>query len=168
MILEPPTAGSWERRGSGRLYPHTYKRFATTIGVRWASSDGDLRAARYISGRFEAYGLNNVDLEPFPLKTWRCDSVAITVAGEESWDIDARPTLFCPATSVTGPLVDAGYGMPHEIERLGGSPQGANSRDGHRFRAIFAAPTVHDSFNRPRCRGRACRHNSESSRRPPH
>ena len=63
-----------------------------------------------------AYGLNNVDLEPFPLKTWRCDSVAITVAGEESWGIDARPTLFCPATSVTGPLVDAGYGMPHEID----------------------------------------------------
>ena len=109
----------------GSSIPAHIQTLCDDIGVRWASSDGDLRAARYISGRFEAYGLNNVDLEAFPLKTWRCDSVAITVAGEESWDIDARPTLFCPATSVTGPLVDAGYGMPHEIERLGGSPQGA-------------------------------------------
>ena len=109
----------------GSSIPAHIQTLCDDIGVRWASSDGDLRAARYISGRFEAYGLNNVDLEPFPLKTWRCDSVAITVAGEESWVIDARPTLFCPSVSLSGPLVDAGYGMPHEIDRLGGSPQGA-------------------------------------------
>ena len=109
----------------GSSIPAHIQALCDDIGVRWAGSDGDLRAAQYIAEQFALYGLENVEFEPFSLKTWRCDSVAITVAGEESWVIDARPTLFCPSVSLSGPLVDAGYGMPHEIDRLGGSLQGA-------------------------------------------
>ena len=109
----------------GSSIPANIQALCDDIGVRWAGSDGDLRAAQYIAEQYATYGLENVEMEPFPLKTWRCDSVAITVAGEESWVIDARPTLFCSAVSVTGPLVDAGYGMPHELARLDGRLQGA-------------------------------------------
>ena len=109
----------------GSSIPGHIQSLCDDIGVRWAGSDGDLRAAQYISGQFEFYGLENVALEPFPLKTWRCDSVKIRVAGEEDWVIDARPTLFCPSVSVTAPLVDAGFGMAHEIKRLDGGLKGA-------------------------------------------
>ena len=109
----------------GSSIPAHIQALCDDIGVRWAGSDGDLRAAQYISEQFAAYGLENVGFEPFPLKTWRCDSVEISVAGEESWTIDARPVLFCPSVTVTAPLVDAGFGMAHEIERLNGGLRGA-------------------------------------------
>ncbi len=95
------------------------------IGVRWGGSDGERRAAEYIAGCLGEYGLSDVRQEEFPLLSWRCDSAEISVAGEEDWVIDVRPTLSCPAVDVSAPLVDVGYGMPHETarvrERLAGS-----------------------------------------------
>ena len=109
----------------GSSIPGHIQALCDDIGIRWAGSDGDLRAAQYISERFAAYGLEDVEFEPFQLKTWRCDSVDIRVAGEEDWLVDARPVLFCPSVSVTAPLIDAGFGMAHEIERLNGGLRGA-------------------------------------------
>ena len=124
----------------GSSIPAHIQSLCDDIGVRWAGSDGDLRAAHYISEQFESYGLEGVGLEPFPLKTWRCDSVDIRVTGEEDWVVDARPTLFCPAVSVTAPLVDAGYGMAHEIRRLDGGLQGA----------VAIMDTGYEPFSKPR------------------
>ncbi len=95
------------------------------IGVRWGGSEGERRAARYISGRFEEYGLGGVREDEFPLRSWRCDSSSISVVGEEDWVIDVRPTLFCPGVEVMGPLVDVGFGMPHEIDRVRGRLAGS-------------------------------------------
>lgn len=124
----------------GSSIPAHIQSLCDDIGVRWAGSDGDLRAAKYISQQFESYGLEGVGLEPFPLQTWRCDSVDIRVTGEEDWVVDARPTLFCPAVSVTAPLVDAGYGMAHEIRRLDGALKGA----------VAIMDTGYEPFSKPR------------------
>ena len=96
---------------------HIYT-LADSIGVRWAGTDAERRAAEYIRSRFDEYGLANSAIEEFDLKTWDSSSSSITIVGEEDRAIDVRPSLFCPAVSVTGPLVDVGFGMPHEIEPL--------------------------------------------------
>ena len=124
----------------GSSIPAHIQALCDDIGVRWAGTDGDRRAAQYISEQFGSYGLENVELEPFPLKTWRCDSVSISVAGEEDWIVDARPVLFCPSGSVTAPLVDAGFGMAHEIRRLDGRLKGA----------VAIMDTGYEPFSTPR------------------
>ena len=96
---------------------HIYT-LADSIGIRWAGTDAERRAAEYIQSRFDEYGLVDSVIEEFDLKTWESSSSSIFIVGEEDRVIDVRPSLFCPAVSVTGPLVDVGFGMPHEIEPL--------------------------------------------------
>ena len=141
MTINYGTADRWIMGEAcvGSSIPGHIQALCDDIGVRWAGSDGDLRAAQYIGRQFQSYGLEDVELEPFPLKTWRCDSVDIRVVGEEDWVVDARPTLFCSSVSVTAPLVDAGYGMAHEIERLDGGLRGA----------VAVMETVFEPFSKP-------------------
>ena len=152
----------------GSSIPAHIQGLCDDIGVRWAGSDGDRRAAQYISEQFAAYGLENVGFEPFPLKTWRCDSVEISVAGEESWTIDARPVLFCPSVSVTAPLVDAGFGMAHEIERLNGGLRGAVAIMDTGFEPFSPAEAICDPCGRSCGRRRAGYPDSQSPRRTTH
>ena len=142
MTIDYGTADRWIMGEAwvGSSIPAHIQALCDDIGVRWAGSDGDQRAAQYISEQFAAYGLENVELEPFPLKTWRCDSVSISVAGEEDWIVDARPVLFCPSVSVMAPLVDAGFGMAHEIRRLDGRLNGA----------VAIMDTGYEPFSTPR------------------
>lgn len=95
------------------------------IGVRWGGSEGEKQAAKYIISQFEKFGLDNIASEPFKLSTWECSSASIVIVGEEEKQIDVRPSLFCPEIVVTGPLVDVGYGMAHEIQGLGQDLTGA-------------------------------------------
>ena len=96
-----------------------------SIGVRWAGSAGERRAAEYIRSRFDEYGLLRTSIEEFELKTWEHVSSAISVIGEDDRAIDIRPSLFCTPVDATALLVDAGYGMAHEIEPLGRSLAGS-------------------------------------------
>lgn len=98
-----------------------------SIGVRWAGSAGEKKAAVYIRGRFDKYGLLESAIEEFELKTWEPGSASISLpgSGEESSKIDVRPSLFCTPISTTAPLVDVGYGQTHEIEQLGRSLDGS-------------------------------------------
>jgi hypothetical protein len=89
-----------------------------SIGVRWAGTEGERKAAEYVQARFEAYGLENPTIEEFDLKTWESSFSSISIVGEGDRSIDVRPSLFCPSISVESPLIDVGFGMPHEIEPL--------------------------------------------------
>ena len=106
--------GAWV----GSQAPDHIYTLADSIGIRWAGTDAERRAAEYIRSRFDEYGLVSSAIEEFDLKTWDSSYSSISIVGEEDRGLDVRPSLFCPAVSVTGPLVNVGFGMLHEIEPL--------------------------------------------------
>jgi len=88
-----------------------------TIGERWSSSDGERRAVAYIRTQFEESGLANATREEYSLDTWSWSNAAAHIVDSEH-PIDVLPFNRCPAFSVQGPIVDAGYGTPHEIDKV--------------------------------------------------
>ncbi|MBI1299730.1 M28 family peptidase [bacterium] len=87
------------------------------IGPRWASSSGEWQAVNYIRDQFTGAGLVDVVLEEYPLQSWRYDAAAAHIV-EDGQEIHLLPFNRCPSFSVTAPLVDVGYGTPHELDDL--------------------------------------------------
>jgi hypothetical protein len=88
------------------------------IGVRCAGTENERAAAEFVAARMAAYHLQNPSVEEFALQTADCHSASLTVVAEEAWTLDARPCLFYPSIDIEAPLVDVGYGMPHELKPL--------------------------------------------------
>lgn len=88
------------------------------IGVRWAGTEKEHSAAQYAAAVFEQCGLQNVAIEEFPLQTATCHDSSLNVVGDDHWSPAVRPCLYCPSVDVEGPLIDVGFGMPHELDSL--------------------------------------------------
>ncbi|MSS69897.1 MAG: M28 family peptidase [Candidatus Latescibacteria bacterium] len=88
------------------------------IGPRWSGSEGERRAVAYLLTEWAKAGLSDPSEEGFEFDTWAPGRATLQVVGEEEWEIDALPTLWCPPAEVTGPLLSVGYGMPHELDPL--------------------------------------------------
>ncbi|MBP88825.1 MAG: hypothetical protein CMJ64_19285 [Planctomycetaceae bacterium] len=88
------------------------------IGVRWAGTENEHKAAEYIAEQFDTVSLEDPAVEDFRLQTSECRSASIRVAGDHSWQADVRPSLFCPSIDIEAPLVDVGHGMPRELDSL--------------------------------------------------
>ena len=87
------------------------------IGPRWAGTAGDFAAGSYIKQRFEEFGLTNPRSEEFELKAWdyaKCEGRVV----EEDLPITLVPMIHCPSIDIRAPLVDIGFGMPHELESM--------------------------------------------------
>ena len=97
-----------------RLDEHLYE-ICERIGPRWAGTPGDVAAARYIRDRFEEFGLTEPRLEEFELKAWDYSDCEGRIV-EDDRPISLVPMIHCPPVDMTAPLVDVGFGMPHEIE----------------------------------------------------
>jgi Zn-dependent M28 family amino/carboxypeptidase len=83
------------------------------IGNRMAGSDGERRAAEATREALAAVGARDVRLDPFDVQGWTRGSSAVE-AGETTQDSIALPRS--PSTTVTGELVDLGYGLPTDFE----------------------------------------------------
>lgn len=88
------------------------------IGVRWAGTEAEREAADFICQQFESIALSGAAVEPFDLRTWNCQRAQLTLGESHPQSLPIRPCLFCPPANVTGRLVDIGFGMDHELERL--------------------------------------------------
>jgi aminopeptidase YwaD len=95
------------------------------IGVRWAGTQQERQAAVYVATQLEALGMQSSRVEEFPLRTAECNRASLAVIGDGNRPLDVRPCLFCPGIDVDAPLVDVGFGMPHELERIGDRLSGA-------------------------------------------
>ena len=62
--------------------------------------------------------------------------------------IDVRPSLFCPSVDVTAPLIDVGFGMPHELEPLLSKLEGAVVLIAGAADAVVCACAVVDCVSR--------------------
>jgi len=85
-----------------------------TIGPRWASSPAEWQTVNYIREQFTASGLTNAALEKYSLKSWRYTAATAHLV-EDNLAIHLLPFNRCPPVAVTAPLVDVGFGTPHEI-----------------------------------------------------
>lgn len=85
------------------------------IGPRWASSEGEREAVEYIRGQFEGVGLEGAALEEFELDTWAYERAEAKV-GDRA--IDLLPYNRCPACEIEAPIVDAGYGTEHALDKV--------------------------------------------------
>ena len=88
------------------------------IGVRWAGTKNERAAADYVQQQLERFGLSNSRVESFTLNTMRSTASSLTVIDEPPWEADIRPSLFCPTIDIEAPLVDVGFGMHHELEKV--------------------------------------------------
>jgi len=87
------------------------------IGPRWSSSKAEWEAIAYLQDQMRAAGLEAVTAEEYPLDTWTWRAAeAVVVDCDRA--IDLLPFNRCPSCEVEGPLVDAGYGTPREIDAL--------------------------------------------------
>jgi hypothetical protein len=95
------------------------------IGPRWGGSEEERRAAEFIVATQTKNGLKDARTEEFQARSWASDAASVRVRGEESWKVDVRPCLFCPPVNASGPLVDAGFGMEHELDPVRDRLRGA-------------------------------------------
>ena len=64
----------------------------------------------------------------------------LQLIGEENWQPTVRPSLDCPSVQIEAPLIDVGYGMPHEL---------AMAAEGLRDRVVLIQPEF-EPFSDPR------------------
>ncbi|MBI4307088.1 MAG: M28 family peptidase [Chloroflexi bacterium] len=121
MILDWNDIDRWlmgEAWVGSRILSHLQE-LCDRIGPRWASTPEEREAAEYIRGQFEADGLADARLEEFELQTWSYDRATARVQEEDGPSIPILPYLWCPPTTVSGPLVDIGFGTAREIAEAG-------------------------------------------------
>lgn len=99
----------------GAQFDRHLTELCVNIGERWASSEGERLAVEYIRGQYEAFGLDQARLDEFPLDTWEYSS-AEGRAVDTGMQIDTRPFHFCPPFDIEAPIIDAGYGFPHDLK----------------------------------------------------
>ena len=105
-----------------RLDEHLYE-VCERIGPRWAGTEGDFTAGRYIVERFEEFGLTDPRSEKFELKAWDYSKCEGRVADGRA--VKLLPMIHCPPIDVRAPLVDVGFGMPHELDSVAGKLPGS-------------------------------------------
>lgn len=85
------------------------------IGPRWASSVEEHQAVAYLREQFAQAGLVDAALKEFALNTWAYNRAEATVGDVK---IDLLPYNRCPPCDLQAPIVHAGYGTAHEIDRV--------------------------------------------------
>ena len=86
-------------------------------GHRFMGSPGYKKAADFVADKFEAYGLQNVALEPFDVRGWERGPASLTLLSEKPEVLACLALPYCAPCDREYELLDLGYGTPEEIER---------------------------------------------------
>lgn len=95
-----------------------------TCGHRFMGSPGYAQAADHVARQFRAYGLENVGLEPFPVRGWRRGPASIAVLGDRARDVPCLALPYCVPCDRELELFDLGAGTPEAIEQHKAEIQG--------------------------------------------
>ncbi len=105
---------------------------------RFAGSEDERHAGDLALERFDAWGLEGVTAERFPMDGWRRGHARLTLL--DDWGKHELPCMALagsPPGEVEAPLIDAGAGAPVDFERLGDAVQGkvvlTDARGPHRL-----------------------------------
>lgn len=94
------------------------------IGSRWAGSQSEHKGGEFLKAKLEAYGLQNVHLEPIEFGAWTRGHCTLTVTAPVEKEISVIALPYCPAGDIEAALIDGGNGEQDDIERLGDAVKG--------------------------------------------
>ncbi|KAB1197953.1 MULTISPECIES: M28 family metallopeptidase [Haloferax] len=88
----------------------------TALGDRMAGGDGDARAGDIVADAFADAGVEHVEFDTFEMAHWTRGETTLELTAPDERSFEAIALPYSPAADVSGPLVDAGYGTPAEID----------------------------------------------------
>lgn len=91
------------------------------IGEKAAGNPEEFKAAKFVENQFKKVGLENVQLEPFPIirRNYRVNQLKILEPfRREVPCANAGTSLSTPLEGISGEVVDAGFGTLKDYERL--------------------------------------------------
>lgn len=88
------------------------------LGHRFAGSDREHTAAQKLKEKMEAYGLQNVRLEEFPMASWTRGTCELSLVAPLERDFSAIAMPYCPTANIETDVVDVGEGELPDFERL--------------------------------------------------
>ncbi|HET7037734.1 MAG TPA: M28 family peptidase [Thermomicrobiaceae bacterium] len=94
------------------------------IGHRFAGSELEHQAARFLKQKMEEYGLQNVRLEEFEMASWRRGPCDLELTAPLQREISAIAMPYCPSGDIEADVVDVGEGELADFERLGDQIKG--------------------------------------------
>lgn len=92
------------------------------IENRMPGGAGEAAGAELVAEAFEHYGLRDVQIEEFEIPGWWRGSSSLSVSSPVDRTFDGRHELVAlpgtPADSVDAPIVDLGYALPPDFDRV--------------------------------------------------
>ncbi len=128
------------------------------FGSRFGGTEGERQAAEFMKAKLEAYGLQNVHLEPVEYLGWRRGEVTLEILSPLQMTLPCITLPHAPAADLEASIVDVGDGSEADFERLGDALKGKIAMVTSRTQ-----PPGHESLGAPQreiwpqLHGRGCR-----------
>ncbi len=90
------------------------------FGSRFAGTPEECKAAEFIEGTFDRYGLKGVRSESYVYAGWSRGPATLEVIEPIQRSIHCISLPYCPANEITSKLVSVGYGSPAEYDECNG------------------------------------------------
>lgn len=121
QVIEQQIAGdAWT---SDRTYQNLL-RLCDDFGHRFGGSDSEHRAAEFIQQTMNEYGLQNVELQRFPMYSWSRGSCFLAMTGPVERSFSAISMPYTGTGTFEGDVVDVGEGEAEDFARIGDQARG--------------------------------------------
>lgn len=104
---------------------HVLSHLCQTYGARFAGTEEERLAAKYIADLMGTYGLERVSLKPFSYRGWRRGSLNLSLYKGGEWvPLDGISLPYSPSREVEAQVVDVGTGTEEEFSSLSSQLKG--------------------------------------------
>jgi len=87
------------------------------FGSRFGGTRGERQAAEFFQAKMEAYGLEDVHLEPVEYVGWTRGDVRLEIVDPVQKVVPCISLPYCPPADLEGAIVDMGDGAPKDFDR---------------------------------------------------
>jgi aminopeptidase YwaD len=108
---------------SGEIY-ESLLYLCDDLGSRFGGTESEHRSATFLKEKMEAYGLQNVHLEEFPVYAWDRGSCELTLTAPVEREFSAIAMPFAGSGEIEGEVIDLGEGETADFERAGEAVRG--------------------------------------------
>ncbi len=88
------------------------------IGSRFAGSEMEAQAARFMESKLLSYGIKNPKLEAVSYEGWRRGEVSLLITEPVNREIPCITLPHSPPADLEGEIIDIGEGAPEDFDRL--------------------------------------------------
>lgn len=89
---------------------------ADELGSRFAGTESEKHAQRYLVTKFKEYGYDDAQAEPFTYWGWKRGGITLSMLTPKRRDFPAIALALSPGGTVEGEVVDLGTGSPEEFD----------------------------------------------------